>query len=236
MDGIVFLDVPYAEKDTAKRLGARWDPIARKWYIQASQDPKPFSRWMLQDGTQEAISDMDDAVIRVEPPLYLAEALSSCWRCGKDTTVIALAAQCQEPAEIFNEDPESFDDEDEDFGGMLWIQSIEKLPSELAELLRMRYPFFKKNYSKTAGIYYFMNHCSCGAKLGDFFLHGEPGAAFCPDDEEGGRRVILRLLPIDHAVTLRAGIGEMYPDFVCSHGIRKAWNDPETTAERTGQT
>lgn len=33
MGEMVFLDVPYHEKDEAKRLGARWDPEVRKWYI-----------------------------------------------------------------------------------------------------------------------------------------------------------------------------------------------------------
>src|SRR5215210_6234605 len=28
----LWLDVPYAEKDTAKAAGARWDPDARRWY------------------------------------------------------------------------------------------------------------------------------------------------------------------------------------------------------------
>lgn len=32
----VFLDVPYADKDVAKALGARWDPVVKRWY-----DPRP---------------------------------------------------------------------------------------------------------------------------------------------------------------------------------------------------
>ncbi len=31
----VWLDVPYAEKDEAKTLGARWDAQARQWYAPA---------------------------------------------------------------------------------------------------------------------------------------------------------------------------------------------------------
>lgn len=34
--GRAYLDVPYAEKDAAKALGARWDPKVRRWY-----DPRP---------------------------------------------------------------------------------------------------------------------------------------------------------------------------------------------------
>ncbi|MFD2270846.1 DUF5710 domain-containing protein [Undibacterium arcticum] len=32
-ESILFLDVPFAEKDSVKRLGARWDGAMRKWYI-----------------------------------------------------------------------------------------------------------------------------------------------------------------------------------------------------------
>lgn len=41
----VFLNVPYAEKDEAKRLGARWDPARKKWYVPNGVDPEQFSRW-----------------------------------------------------------------------------------------------------------------------------------------------------------------------------------------------
>jgi hypothetical protein len=47
--GIVLLNVPYAEKDEAKQLGARWDAARRKWYVPAGVDPAAFSRWMAAD-------------------------------------------------------------------------------------------------------------------------------------------------------------------------------------------
>jgi hypothetical protein len=41
-----FLTVPYAEKDDAKRLGARWDATRKKWYVPQGVDAEPFSRWI----------------------------------------------------------------------------------------------------------------------------------------------------------------------------------------------
>lgn len=41
------LQVPFAEKDEAKALGARWDPGRRTWYVQNVTDMGPFARWML---------------------------------------------------------------------------------------------------------------------------------------------------------------------------------------------
>lgn len=44
-----FLKVPYAEKDEAKRLGAKWDPVRKKWYVPQGVDVAPFSRWAAGD-------------------------------------------------------------------------------------------------------------------------------------------------------------------------------------------
>lgn len=39
------LKVPFAEKDQAKKLGARWDPARKLWYIEGKTDLAPFARW-----------------------------------------------------------------------------------------------------------------------------------------------------------------------------------------------
>jgi hypothetical protein len=41
----VFLDVPFAEKDDAKHLGAKWDSAMRKWYVPHGFDSNLFSQW-----------------------------------------------------------------------------------------------------------------------------------------------------------------------------------------------
>jgi hypothetical protein len=43
---VAFLKVPFAEKDEAKRLGARWDSARKKWYAPSGTDLTPFSRWL----------------------------------------------------------------------------------------------------------------------------------------------------------------------------------------------
>lgn len=42
---IILLEVPFAEKDIAKQLGARWNPALRKWYVPEGVDPSPFGAW-----------------------------------------------------------------------------------------------------------------------------------------------------------------------------------------------
>lgn len=48
-----YLTVPYAEKDEAKTLGARWDPTRKRWYVQ-DKDLAPFARWLSEDGAAPA--------------------------------------------------------------------------------------------------------------------------------------------------------------------------------------
>jgi hypothetical protein len=40
------LITPFAEKDAAKALGARWDAAKKCWYIVDAADLTPFSRWI----------------------------------------------------------------------------------------------------------------------------------------------------------------------------------------------
>jgi hypothetical protein len=40
-----YLNVPFALKDAAKALGAKWDPIQKKWYVPADKDQSLFEQW-----------------------------------------------------------------------------------------------------------------------------------------------------------------------------------------------
>ena len=42
----VMLNVPFADKDEAKRLGCRFSSAAKRWYIEDPEDMQPFMRWM----------------------------------------------------------------------------------------------------------------------------------------------------------------------------------------------
>lgn len=39
------LKVPFAEKDAAKKLGARWDAARKIWYVVDKEDLAPYSKW-----------------------------------------------------------------------------------------------------------------------------------------------------------------------------------------------
>lgn len=64
-----YIQVPFAEKDEAKQLGAKWDRQQQSWYVPKGQNVEPFSRWAsVESGTQNANQPKRDANDRV----YLA--------------------------------------------------------------------------------------------------------------------------------------------------------------------
>lgn len=42
----VNLNVPFKEKDEAKKLGAKWDPQIKKWYIPDGLKVDKFRKWL----------------------------------------------------------------------------------------------------------------------------------------------------------------------------------------------
>lgn len=46
---MIFLTVPFAEKDQAKALGARWNAAQKKWYVPDGADRTLFEKWQPQE-------------------------------------------------------------------------------------------------------------------------------------------------------------------------------------------
>lgn len=51
------LKVPFAEKDAAKKLGARWDAARKLWYVADKADMTLFSKWspVLHDASASVL-------------------------------------------------------------------------------------------------------------------------------------------------------------------------------------
>jgi len=43
-----YLCVPFAEKDQARRLGARWDLARKQWYVEDTEELEPFLKWIQE--------------------------------------------------------------------------------------------------------------------------------------------------------------------------------------------
>ena len=55
-DSKTYLNVPFAQKDAAKALGARWDAANKKWYVSADKDMTLFAQWQPQSGIMATLS------------------------------------------------------------------------------------------------------------------------------------------------------------------------------------
>lgn len=51
---MILLKVPYAEKDEAKALGARWNPTRKCWYVPDGKDAAPFAQWIVAGAAADA--------------------------------------------------------------------------------------------------------------------------------------------------------------------------------------
>ena len=49
-DSKIYLNVPFAQKDEAKALGARWDAVQKKWHAPADRDITLFAKWQAESG------------------------------------------------------------------------------------------------------------------------------------------------------------------------------------------
>jgi hypothetical protein len=50
----VDLNVPFADKEQAKALGARWDPARKKWYAEDAERLEPLMKWMPEQRKRPA--------------------------------------------------------------------------------------------------------------------------------------------------------------------------------------
>lgn len=50
---VTYLKVPYSEKESAKDLGAKWDPNEKLWYVPRGIELDDFSRWLENTPNKE---------------------------------------------------------------------------------------------------------------------------------------------------------------------------------------
>lgn len=167
------LNVPYADKDEAKELGAFWAAAIKKWVIPDHiKDLNRFQKWI----------SVEPYSCIVRKPYLLAISTRECWKCAKEIPVVAPGAVNYYYLNYADEDHP--DDND-----LIWVKGedptlfsdVEHLDQPVLAYLNEHYPFYKYTYSKFIGSSYWANNCKyCGVLQGDNYLHEEPGGSFCP--------------------------------------------------------
>lgn len=180
------LKVPFAEKDEAKLLGARWDKDLKTWYIPDGINASSFAKWLHAS----AISDEPKYAIR-SINYFIACSHTSCWKCQQLTKVFAFILPEEHQEYVFS-DYEGEDGYWSNYDAIGTMSNVTGLELSVWKRLQTFTQLYKPAYSKQAGGRYFMNHCEhCNATQGDFFMHNEPGGAFFPTTVAEAERITV---------------------------------------------
>ncbi len=175
------LQVPFPEREEAKRLGARWDPERRLWYVPAGVEAEPLRKW---------IAAPESPNVRAAS-YFLAESTRECWRCSRETRVLAIMLPADHEALDVDDDPTCDEWQAADEPSVLSYigQFADPIPARLRALA----PHYRRDFSQTTGSSYWMNHCEhCGASQGDFALIEEFDSTFDPTTPERAQQILLR--------------------------------------------
>jgi hypothetical protein len=147
----------------------------------------------------DSMKMMEEDEIIYSPWFVLAESIEQCWSCSADTKVFAILIP---DIEVGSQD------EDESSAPTPYsLTNIVGVNDAVERFLKGLSANFYLDYSSTSQQTYWMNHCEkCTAKLGDFFLHHEPGHAFFPMTNAEMRKI--KLNRIDIALEADAGWGQ----------------------------
>ena len=196
------LQVPFAEKEDAKRLGARWDAEKKVWYIPDGVDCAPLKKFLPHEPTINIRSSN----------YYIAESSEACWKCNETTRVYGILLPAgHETLEPIDEADAGFgsDDQFEEADFQVWLDSAESrrwvksdeptiihyvshIASNVIAHIHRLTQNYRVDFSKTTQSSYWMNHCEhCGMKQGDFAMYCEPQGAFFPLSEQDASRIVL---------------------------------------------
>ncbi len=98
-DRRVYLNVPYAEKEAAKELGAKWDRETKSWFIPPGIQSESFDRW-LKPLTQKPVIIEQKLTIELVPQTcwfsnVRSEVTSQMWDILKKRTFQQANYRCE---------------------------------------------------------------------------------------------------------------------------------------------
>lgn len=205
---MLILNVPYSEKDDAKSLGAKWNPIIKKWYVENKENYYKFIRWIEPYGNMVIIDE-----------LYLIEGVKKCFRCGKDTRVIGFGIDKHLSIdELLEIEDNNYDDKEIKeilHDKMLEINQddihivgpIDPIPEPLMKYIQNKYNY-KLRYSKTTHISSICNCCdNCDVLQGNFFLFGEVDSPFFIHSQEDVKKLKIYKIKLEQDLIVNADDG-----------------------------
>lgn len=174
----VLLNVPYAEKEEVKALGAKWDSNLKKWY--AIRDYPKFRKWIGIKEDREMVSVYSDYI-------YIVEGMIECYKCHKMTPVIGFSFYHYWEIDIdLNLCDECFHEK----SYTVIIGRLNPMPPELLTLVQKLFHF--KKYSRMEAGYLWGNYCEhCKSFQRDLFVFEGQHSPFVKGNEEN-----LKIYPV----------------------------------------
>lgn len=196
-ESVVILEVPYSQKDEAKALGAKWNPNIKKWFITSKDDKSKFVKWLSKQPKPDSAEFQPGNSLTLKQKIYLLRSWENCYKCGNAAEVFCLAADGVVEHDMSSEFKEFFN-----------FHYLTSAPQKIKNLFKKYAPTYYFDYSKQTESSYFINHCKCGAKLGDFFLHCEPHGAFFPmSPEEVKNKITMHSIQTSEPITINSVYG-----------------------------
>lgn len=227
--GTIFFTVPYSDKEIVKSLGAKWNPSIKKWsYFGYHNEYIKFAKWIMGD---------ENEIVIATDYIYILEAKKKCYRCGKETRVVALGvADYVKLSKEFGDEiyiDLVYDDENISLVSELRPKDI---PPKILEYLETNYSL-RFGKSTQRGEYY-ANHCDhCNTIQGDNYVLYEPTATFSTDyygeklKDKMSEISVLRV-PIGDDIALnwsliRSSNGRAYTKYGCTKELRLSSTDED---------
>lgn len=218
---MLYLKIPFEEKDEAKNLGAKWNWKRKGWYVNNESDYHKFGKWILKDENEVSI---------LHDHFFIVIGKKECFRCEKSTDVIAFASDNH--LSFYDDTPDSvskssnitrlYDYDNSAADEMMLIPYDVLTFSETFEVFLKREFNFYRSYSKTIQDYDYYNHCShCGVIQGNFYLFESSETPFDLFSEEKIKKLKLMkvLLPHDYnlGINITLSMEEMSSNiFTCN--------------------
>lgn len=177
----LYLNVPFSDKDEAKKLGVLWNPTIKKWYVKNKYDYIKFMKWILAEDEFESYIILDH--------IYIVVGIRQCWKCGKTTRVIGFGID--DYIHYCDYDEEGYEYWEHLYEDIHILSSIPNLPKKVEEYISSVYNY-KMKYSKTTAGYYMANCCEhCDSLQGKNYLYSEIDSSFFITDAKKAANLTL---------------------------------------------
>ncbi len=182
----LYLNVPFAEKEEAKALGARWNPTIKLWFIEVKDSINPLlKKWLIRESFYNLLAEQ----------YTIVSAKKVCWKCENEMIVSTFLLQNYYELSRYEDNILGYPFLNwQEVHNVSFVSNITALDLEcLAGIVREN-PEYRKTYSKTLQGSYFANNCPyCRVLQGDFNLYNEPDGVFY-DYRDSAKFTIMKTL------------------------------------------